>query len=427
MKVLVVARLEFLAVVRRFGFFLVTFAMLVFNVVSVLLVYPQVERSLIDDLESAPASSAMSPGEVPVLRARPAERDPAIGFVDESGVILLPVPRDQRWTRYPDRDTARATMAQTNIANVFVLPPDYLETGRVDLISTKRPAPIRNVAFSMPGRFRDFLRENLLVGVDAARAKRALRVNKSGVYEWLSPTGERVFAEPLAQTIPRVVGGVGAAILLFMSIALTGGYLIQGMSDEKDNRVLEIVLASLEPVELMAGKLLGLGSAGLVQVTLWAAVAVGLSSALGGGLVMSPKLLLLSGLFFMLGYALIGSLLLGIGSLGSNQREATQYTAFVSLLCAGPIFVLMPIVDEPSSKMAVILSYFPLTAPVTMLLRLGVDPSGVPGTQIFFSLAILAVSVVLALRGAARLFRVGLLMYGKQPTAGEIFKWFMDS
>lgn len=418
-KTLVVARHELSVTVRRLGFLGVTLAVPALNVAALFLLAPGMQTVL-----------AASPeyGDVPQTeRGRQSYADAKrIAFVDEAGIVTLAPPAEMGWRRYATRDEARAHMLGDGVKTTFVIANDYLENGHVDAFTAQRPAIVRDVDDLVPISFRDFLRKNLLSGVEDARARRALRPVRKGTTWVVRASGESDEVPRFSTVAPRILSGVGAAFLLFFSLAFTGGYLVQGMAEEKDNRVLEMVLASLRPVELMAGKLLGLGTAGLIQVSLWLVVSVGAARLIGVPLFVDAGFLLLCAVFFLLGYALVGSLLLGIGSLGGNQREATQYTALVSLCTTVPLLLLAPLLDKPHGTLAVALSFVPVTAPTTMLIRLSVDPEGVPWWHVVVSALCLAAGVAVSLRVGAKLFRVGLLLYGKQPTPREVWRWLRE-
>jgi ABC-2 type transport system permease protein len=349
-----------------------------------------------------------------------------LAFVDEANIAKLPTPPEMAWRRYGSRDEAAARMLGDGVITTFVIRPDYVATGHIDALTRKRPSIVRDVDDLVPIFFRDYLRKNLLAGVADEQIKRALRPVRKGT-TWLLHDDNSLDEMPtFASVAPRLLSGIGSAFLLFFSLAFTGGYLVQGMAEEKDNRVLELVLASVRPVDLMTGKLLGLGGAGLLQVSVWAALALLSAKLLGVPLFVDGPFVALCALFFLLGYALVGSLLLGIGSLGSNQREATQYTAMVSLSTTLPFLALAPLLEKPHGALAMFLSFVPLTAPTTMLLRMSVDPDGVAWWHIVVSALSLAVGVMLSLRLSARLFRVGLLLYGKQPTPREVWRWLRE-
>jgi len=191
--------------------------------------------------------------------------------------------------------------------------------------------------------------------------------------------------------------------------------------EEKENRVIEVILSSVTPRELLFGKLLGLGAAGLLQLGVWVSVAGFASSLLAAAALayLNWKLFLFCLLFFVGGYMMVGSLMTGTGALGSNARESQQLSVIWTLcLVIPPAMTWMPIVDDPNAWMARALGWFPLTGPITMMIRLG--PGKVPTWDALVALVCLAVGVYLSIRGAAALFRLGLLMYGKRPSLREI-------
>ena len=127
--------------------------------------------------------------------------------------------------------------------------------------------------------------------------------------------------------------------------------------------------------------------------------------------------------YFILGYLFYGSLMTGIGAMASNMREAAQFSVWFSILTFIPFYMLPVLIGRPSAPLAVGLSMFPPTAPVSMLLRLASPDAAVPLWQIALSMAILAGAAVLVLMASARVFRVGMLMYGKTPNLPEIVRW----
>jgi ABC-2 type transport system permease protein len=199
------------------------------------------------------------------------------------------------------------------------------------------------------------------------------------------------------------------------------------MAEEKDNKVMEMVLTSLTPAQLMTGKLLGLGAAGLLQLGVW--VAMGVTTSLFVPLVavaLDPWPFVVCFAYFLLGYLLYGSLMLGFGALGTNLRESQQMASVWSLVGSSPVFLIFAIFERPQGGLARVFSFIPFTSAPTMMLRYTVDPKGTPLWEILASLALLAASSVFALRVSARLFRAGLLLYGKRPGLREIWRWVFD-
>jgi ABC-2 type transport system permease protein len=179
------------------------------------------------------------------------------------------------------------------------------------------------------------------------------------------------------------------------------------------------------PDELLAGKLLGLGSASLVLVLIWSSLGSVSIAYQAVHLSIGPATWLIAGFYFLVGYFFFASFMLGIGSLVSSYQEATQWTALISFSAMLPFFLLSTIVDQPHGALAVTLSIFPWTAPLTMMMRL--PAGGVPAWQIALSMSLLLASTLLMLRLSARVFRIGLLLYGKTPNLPEILRWVRAS
>lgn len=226
--------------------------------------------------------------------------------------------------------------------------------------------------------------------------------------------------EMVAIFLPLVMG-----MLLGMSIMMGGQYMIQGIAEEKESRILESLLCTVTPDDLMLGKLIGLGGAGLTLVAAWVAVGmVTLGTSLAFLNVDVPvQLLVLGLLYFLGGYVFYGSLMTGIGSITNNQREAQQMSAAFTILLFFPFWVLVKIINAPNSGIAVGLSMFPPTAATTMAMRLSassVSGAVIPAWQIAASLLLLALTALGTVFLCARIFRVGLLMYGKTPNLPEL-------
>jgi ABC-2 type transport system permease protein len=213
-------------------------------------------------------------------------------------------------------------------------------------------------------------------------------------------------------------------LLLGLTIVIGGQYLLQGVNEEKESRILESMLCTVIPEELLAGKLIGLGSAGLTLVVSWlviGAVAAGPAAAAIQASV-RPSLLIVMIAYFMLGYLFYGSLMTGIGAIASNMREAQQFSVWFTFMLFVPFYLLPTLIGNPNSPLALTLSLLPPTAPVSSMLRLAAPGSSVPGWQVAASLGILAVAALIVLWVSARVFRVGMLLYGKTPTLPEIVR-----
>lgn len=226
----------------------------------------------------------------------------------------------------------------------------------------------------------------------------------------------------------------GVGFVLYIMIVMYGQAVLRGVIEEKQTRVAEVVVASVSPAELLAGKMLGVGAMGLTQMLVWIGVGVILTKARGVVLahfgIQGPPLHLpeisvgaaaVLVLFFLLGYAFYAALFAGVGATVSNEQDAQQAQAPVVMLLVATVIFLAPILAAPEGTLAVLLGWLPFSAPIVMPLRMSVV--SVPPTQIAGSLLVLAASCYVAVRGAARIYRTGLLMYGKRVTLREAIRW----
>jgi ABC-2 type transport system permease protein len=215
----------------------------------------------------------------------------------------------------------------------------------------------------------------------------------------------------------------GFAMLLFTTMFTSAGYLLQGLGEEKESRILESLLSSVTADELMRGKLIGLGGAGLLLGVAWGTIGLQVLLVTAPMFVPSPATLGLLILYFVLGYILFGALALGLGSLVNSYQEATTISAILSFTAVIPMMLGLSFLGDQgtSSPLARILSLFPMTAPITMSMRL--SQGGVPAWEIALSLVLLALAGWYVLRLASRVFRVALLLYGKTWNLPEILRW----
>lgn len=322
---------------------------------------------------------------------------------------------------FPDQASALDALKSGRVSQVLVVPPDYLSSGQL------RRFKLSNNLFTSSderavGRW--LARSLVASAVDSVRADRVSRPlsgiqlftpTKSGGYELHDDSREMIdFFVPF-----------GMGLLLSIAIVTGGQYLLQGVSEEKESRILESLLCTVTSEELMFGKLLGLGGAGLTLVAAWTLMGAYFIAplAMAGKFHMSPLLLAFGVLYFMLGYLFYASLMTGIGAIATNLREANQMAILFTFANFVPFYMLPKIIGHPDSGLAVAMSLFPLTAPTSMLMRLAATDVGVPAWQIGASLALLAGAAWLAVVISARVFRIGLLMYGKSPSLPEIIRW----
>jgi ABC-2 type transport system permease protein len=329
-----------------------------------------------------------------------------------------------RFRSFVTRDEALAALRAKEVDRVYLLPADYLATGAVESYQAEESGlGLRRKRVGQA--FERLLSRSLLAGrlpeEVRARVDRPVDPAKSPAYV-VSRDGTVAPLDIVARVARLAIPGA-FAMLLFMSLMTSAGYLLQGISEEKENRVIEVILSSVKPEELLFGKLFGLGAAGLLQLAVWISVASMAAGLLAAAVLaaLDARLFLSCLVLFVLGFLLTGSLMTGTGALGSNARESQQFAAIWSLLTILPPAVTwMAILDEPNGWVARLLGWFPLTAPLTMMLRLGTGQ--VPLWDFLLAVLGLCAGVYLSVRASAALLRLGLLMYGKRPTFSEILR-----
>ena len=226
--------------------------------------------------------------------------------------------------------------------------------------------------------------------------------------------------------LKRIVPGVFAGVILF-SIVLTGMMIFQSASQEKKEKVAEIVLSSLTSTELMQGKIIGYFALGITQVFVWVLIIIPAMMWKFDFPIIEylfvPKTLLL--LFIAIaGYLMFAAIFAGIGATIEDVHTAGNFQGFVLLLPWLPFVFVQPVLADPEGIVAQIGSYYPLTAPGILIMRLSMLENW-PWMEIIISLVILLGTIWLLMKVAGKIFRTGMLMYGKNATPREIFKWLM--
>lgn len=217
-------------------------------------------------------------------------------------------------------------------------------------------------------------------------------------------------------------------LILYMTVIVHGVAVMRSVLEEKSSRVMEVLLSAVTPKELMAGKILGVGAVGLTQIAIWAVLgavfsarALAAAGITPGSLNLTPATAGFFVLFYLLGFLLYSSLSAALGAMVNSEEEAQQLQFLVVMPIIIALMVMGVVFREPSSTASVVLSMVPFFAPVLMYLRVVVEMP--PAWQLLLCTAILAGTIYVALSVCARIYRVGILMYGKRPTLPEIMRW----
>lgn len=373
-----------------------------------------------------------------------------VALVDETGVLgaqlaersgprLAFVPVDE------SVDSLRAAVVAGVFDGFLILPADMLEGS-----AHARYYSVEGGGFSMESRLEDVLHE-VVIGYqlnaqNVSPEVRAIMDSSTGV-QLLKITEDGTTADSAAASS---LLGMIMGFVIYIAMFIYGAYVMHGVMEEKQSRVLEIVVSSVRPFELLMGKVLGIGAMGLLQMGAWVVFMIGLTLSAGGmasifldpsdfnlpegvsgeelaaaadiGLPqLAPELFAWFLLFFLGGYLLYSSLFAAIGASVEHQQDAQSLMFPVTILIIIPMLFISVIVESPNSTLAVTLSMVPFFSPVLMVLRIAVTQ--VPFWQVLVSFLLLCATFVGAIWICGRIYRVGILMYGKKPTLRDLARW----
>ncbi|MBD8003719.1 ABC transporter permease [Bacillus norwichensis] len=242
--------------------------------------------------------------------------------------------------------------------------------------------------------------------------------------EFDNPVENKEAVPAEADSLKRVIPGAFAGIVLF-SIVMTGMMIFTSASQEKKEKVAEIILSSVTPGELMQGKIIGYFVLGITQVVVWLAVGLPLVAwklelPLMEYLLVPETMLLL--VLAVSGYLLFSAIFVAIGATVEDMTATSNFQGMVMMLPFLPLIFIGPIIADPSGVIAKIGSFFPITSPAVWIIRLSMLDEW-PWVEIVIALVILFATIWLMMKAAGKVFKIGILMYGKNATVKEIWKW----
>jgi ABC-2 type transport system permease protein len=344
------------------------------------------------------------------------ERPPLKGFVDHSRLIQdVPAELASIVRAYPDQESGLKALREGEIAVLYIVSADYLESGKIELYAQQ----INLFEDSGNAYPVDWLIEYHLLKDKPQLLDR--------VVQPLNLNVELIAAEkPPRNQDAMVAFFVPYGITLFFYIFILGSasLLLSNITTEKQNRVMEILLTSVTPTQMMTGKIIGLGLVGLLQMVVWLVSALlllqfsGRTFAALQGIEIPPTILGWGILYFILGYTIFAALMAGIGALVPNLREASQATFLVILPLIIPLMFISLLINRPESTVALVLSLFPLTSPVAMMTRLAASP--VPFWQLGLAAVLQALTAIFIVRLVSGMFRAQNLLSG-QPFSIKVF------
>lgn len=343
-----------------------------------------------------------------------------IGYVDHSG-IFIDVEDEENRVSFLDEAAAEAALEAGDVRAVYIFEADYLESGAIKMLvpeismNSVSAEPIKKLIFDMLG---DRYPVSTLVRIQTPLVLNKIDVQRAGAAE----VGEDFVRNE--DTDYTLVYGFG--VLFLLMVFGTSGYLMQSVIEEKENRLVEILLSSVTPMQLLTGKTLASGALGLIQMLAWLAIGVGYISIQTANGLPNPlamiqipmDMLPIMVIYFVLGYLVFGAGFAAVGAISNSASEGPQ----LSMIFAAPVlltFYLSPMfISAPNGAIPTILSIFPLTSPLAMVMRASISP--VPPLQVVISIALLLLLVVAMFWVAGRMFRVQTLLSGQVPKLKEL-------
>ncbi len=344
-----------------------------------------------------------------------------IGYVDNAGIIFdLGLPDMPR--KYLSQNDGVDGLLAGEVDAVFIIPANYLETGTVRWLKSDSGFFSEDALGNV---FREFLTVELIAElIEPALLDRVVRPAAFTVFE-VADDGTVTEEPPDAQQAGEFFVPFIFAILLMIAIFSGSGSLLQSVADEKENRMIEMIITSATPLSIMTGKVFALGAAGLIQVTVWVASTAVLGPLIidqvpnAGSLQVGPDILATVLLLFIAGYFLFAVIMAGMGAATTSVREASQISAIITIPAVIPVWLSSLLISEPNGPVARVLSFVPFTAPTTIMIRL--SAGNVSAAEVAASLIVVVISAFALLWVSARIFRAGLLLYGQRMSLKNVW------
>ncbi|HPL81873.1 MAG TPA: ABC transporter permease [Anaerolineaceae bacterium] len=333
------------------------------------------------------------------------------GVVDESGLINdYPNWAMGQLIPFEDESLARQETQAGKLDGFYIVSADYVETGDVLLV---KPEVSMVGEMKYNAIFEELIRYNLLDGDDALYAKLVNQVKVTTEYLDIDQADTRDQNDPSTFMVPFFI-----SFFFYMLLIITSSMMLNSVTKEKENRTMEILLSSAEPVDIFGGKILARGLASLLQAAVWLATILLLAKLTNRTLNLPFKLEVPTAVFtwgipyFLLGFLLYGSLMAGLGAMVPNTREGGQFSLIMNMPLILAYLALSEFVANPNSAATLFLSLFPLTSTIVMPTRLAIG--AVPVWQLIVALLLLALTVWLVVRAAANLFSSQNLLSGQK-------------
>jgi ABC-2 type transport system permease protein len=344
-----------------------------------------------------------------------------VGYVDQSGVLVNAIPqpsskfpeRSVRMQAFPDEASAHTALDAGKIQSYYVIPKNYMQTGKIEQYYNKEPKGMASQQFT------EFMITNLLVNVPPQIADR-IQAGTTIVVVSADKTRQASQDQIINIVLPFIAG-----ILFIVAMSTSSGYLLQAVVEEKENRTMEIMVTSVSPNQLMSGKTIADMAVGLTQLFVWAVfifviLIIGKSYvSFLSGFTFPVKTVAILTAVMVPAFIMVSGLMAAVGATVTEGSEGQQIMGLFTIPIWLPYILIGVFIQNPNSPLAVAMTLFPLTAPMTIAIRMGFTT--IPAWQYITSLVLLLISAVGAVWLAGRAFRLGMLRYGQRVHWKEIF------
>lgn len=324
-------------------------------------------------------------------------------------------------------DALRAQVQSGELLGLAIVPPELLQANPVAADGT--PATFTLIVPSKsPPRLTGLLERALADSIVKARVQKAgsdygslsalLRKPATAVRR-LSAEGGEASESKVAKTLLPM----GFMMLLWIATFTSGNYLLTTTIEEKSNKVMEVILSAVSPMQLLVGKILGYAAVSALMLGMYGGLGLSLLAAAAMADLVSVELLLLLGVYFVMAYAFVAVMMASVGSAVSDLREAQSLVTPVMLVMMVPLMLWLPISEQPNGWLATVASFVPPAIPYVMALRVSASSEPIAAWQVAASIVWGFAWVFVFLWGGAKIFRVGVLMQGKPPSPRELLKW----
>jgi len=345
-----------------------------------------------------------------------------IGYVDQSGTLNAGLSKKDKGSifepvlemkKYTTPETAAEALNQEEIQAYLILPENFAKTREAQVFFAGE------LSSEASNHIDAFLRENLVAN-ESLPSK--TRLSEGTTYLLKSADDSREIRENewLKFVMPFIIG-----IVFIIAVMTSGGYLLQALVEEKENRTMEVMITSVSPLQLMAGKIIGNLSVGLTQLLIWG-IMIWLGLTIAGRFIpeiadldLSFSTILVNLLTLLPAFVLVSAMMAALGVTVSDMREAQQVSGFFTLPIFFPYYFVTSIMLNPDGLIARLLSFFPLSAPVALSMRMAFG--SVPAWEITLIIFIMFGFSVFMIWLAARAFRIGMLSYGKKISLRRVF------